>query len=111
MSTAGSAQWLGTAITSAVDALPAVYRAKGAVDVSTSSPQTRVATTEATGLTPVPTGGGMTSRRMVTVIRPSSRTRTRLGPFTQGAPPGLILAIAGLAGAGMLPTSLARRRL
>src|SRR5690242_957508 len=94
-----------------VEPSPAVLRANGAVELLTMSAHTRVATTEATGLVPLKGAVGMTRPVIFTLIRPSLRTRTVLGPLTQGAPPGLTRAITGLAGAGMLPTRSARRML
>ena len=106
--TVGSSQWRGTEILCEVEPSPAALRSNGNVEDFTMLPHTSVATTDRTGLTPVPTGGGITRRRMVTVIRPSLRTRTLLGPFTHGAPPGLTPAITGLTGAGVLPMRDAR---
>src|SRR5680860_112661 len=90
---------------SEVDPSPAVLRANGLVESVTMSSHTSVATTKAMGLSP---RAGMIRPLISTVIRPSSRTRTWLGPLTHGTPPGLTPAIAGLAGAGLLPIRSAR---
>ena len=91
---------------------PSGLTAKACVESTTMSSQTRLAAIRATGL--AGTRPGMTKWLTTTVIRPSSRTRTRLSSSsTQGAPPGLTPAIIGLgltgSVKGKVPSKFSRR--